>query len=263
MLPQPRQNPGPHSQPRGGRRLAQRDRQPLGIPSTRACVPPGGWPEHSWAWAVLGWAGEQLRPPWAEADRGSWARWAGCCLSVLPGLGERGGERWTLPTARPCMPGWPLSGLPLYGPLCPLQCPLKVQSVPHLGLQNQLGKQSFSLLFGSPGLVLGASLQTASAATVFSLCGLGLAPVEFVTCLWTAPLGPPTCSASHTPVLRLPTEGATQPHIRQRRLGLPLIPCLDTRALPGTHLTLSAVTAAQKWLLSPFASGTAHLPICK
>lgn len=123
-----------------GGRLAQRDRQPLGIPSTRACVPPGGWPAHSWAWAVLGWAGEQLRPPWAEADRGSWARWAGCCLSVLPGLGEGGGERWTLPTARPCMPGWPLSGLPLYGPLCPLQCPLKVQSVPHLGLQNQLGK---------------------------------------------------------------------------------------------------------------------------
>ena len=81
---------------------------------------------------------------------------------MLPGLGEGGGEHWTLPTARPYLPGWPRSGLPIYGLLCPLQCPLKVQSVPHLGLQNQLGKQSFSLLFSSPGLVLGVSLQTAS-----------------------------------------------------------------------------------------------------
>ena len=144
-----------------GRMLAQRDRQPLGIPSTRACVSPGGWPAHSWAWAVLGWAGEQLRQPWA--DRGSWTRWAGCCLTVCaPWAGGRGGEHWILPTARPCLPGWPLAGLPFYGLLCPLQCPLKVQSAPHLGLQNQLEKQSFSLLFGSLGLVLGASLQTAS-----------------------------------------------------------------------------------------------------
>ena len=64
------------------------------------------------------------------------------------------------------------------------------------------------------------------AATVFSPCGLGLSPLEFVTCLWTAPLRPPTCSTSHTPVLHLPTEGATQLLIPQRRLGLLLIPSL-------------------------------------
>ena len=67
-----------------------------------------------------------------------------------------------MPTARPCLPGWPLAGLPFYGLLCPLQRPLKVQSAPHLGLQNQMEKQSFSPLFGSLGLVLGTSLQTAS-----------------------------------------------------------------------------------------------------
>ena len=146
---------GPTPRPEG-RRLAQRDRQPPGIPSTRAvCCLEGGQliPGLGPCWA--GWGSSCTSPGQRLMEAPGLGGQAAVGLFVLPGLGEGGGEHWILPTARPSLPGWPLSGLPCWAPLGPLQCPLKVQSEPSMGLQNQPGKQSCSPLFSSLRLVWG------------------------------------------------------------------------------------------------------------
>lgn len=134
-----------------------------------------------------------------------------------------------------------------------------------LGATEPAGEAALQSALWLSGPGLGPHSKLPLAATVFSPCGLGLAPLEFVTCLWTAPLGPPTCSTSHILFSICPLKAPPSPSSPREGWGWHSSPLWgtagwDPRASPGAHLTSSAVAPAQKWLLAACASGTARLP---
>ena len=227
---------------------------------------PGGWPAHPWAWAVLGWVGEQLRQPWAEADGGSWARWAGCCRTVCaPWAGGRGWRALDLAHSQAQSAWLATFWFAMLGSFGSSPVSFKGSECAFLGATEQAREAVLqsALWLSAPGL--GPHSKLPLAATVFSPCGLGLAPLELVTCLWTAPLGPPTCSTSHTLFSICPLKAPPSPSSPREGWGWHSSPLWgaagwDPRALPGTHGMSSAVAPAQKRLLAPCASGTAPLP---
>lgn len=181
------------------------DRQPLSIPRQGLmCRLEGGQniPGHSY-----GLGNSCACPGQRLIEAPGLGGQAAVCLCSL-GLGERGWRTLDLAHSQ-ALHAWLATFwfATLWAPLSSPVSFLKVQSVPHLGPQNQLGKQSFSLLFGSPGLVLGPHPNCLCSDCLQSLWAWpgpsGICDLPVDSSFGTTDLQ----RVLHTPVLHLPTEG--------------------------------------------------------